>query len=487
LLLLLAVGGMAADPPARPLYEAQETVYLDGTRIGSLRTTYRETGTAGLFRAETVLELSFKCYGSPVRVRREIATEESSDGRVSAVSMKQLQDRGQQLELKGTVEDGKLHVLVDGGRIERRLPWNDEVLGIGAQERLFVERRPKQSEQFAFLRYEPTFNTVVNVRVSVKSPEAVPNETEKLLRVELQPDRIESKGTSVQPPGSVIWLDKAFRTARREIELDGIGKVLLLRDSKAAPAPAATGSLDIGLRNLVPVNRRIANPYATRSAVYRVTLKGEPASALTQDAHQEIGNRRGDSFDLHVHPVPPPHGAKAGPAASEYLTRSYFIDFDNPRIRDMARRAVGGETDAWSKAVRIERFVAESMRPASGAPLTPASQIAREMSGDCRAYAILTTALCRTVEIPSRTAIGLIYTERGSGEPRFGFHMWTEVNIGGRWIGLDGTSGRGGIGACYLKISDHSWSATRSLAPLLPASRVMGKIAVEVLSTDGAP
>jgi hypothetical protein len=65
--------------------------------------------------------------------------------------------------------------------------------------------------------------------------------------------------------------------------------------------------------------------------------------------------------------------------------------------------------------------------------------------------------------------------------------MWTEVCIGGRWIGLDGTLGQGGVDACHVKISDHSWAATRSLTPLLPADRVLGKMRAEVVSVDGGP
>jgi transglutaminase-like putative cysteine protease len=484
ILALLAMTAGAGDRPAGLIHETWETVLLDGARIGSLHTSFREIGENGRFRSDTELDLSFRCHGTPVQMRREFATEETSDGRISAVSMKQLQDRGRQLTLAGTVEDGRLHVIVDGGRIERRIPWGDDVLGLAAQERLLVERRPKTGERFSFRRYEPTFNTVVTVRVTVKEPEAVGEKGTKLLRVELQPDRIEAAGTSVQPSGSVVWLDKGFLPVRREIELDGIGKVLLLRTTKETATGRLEKPTDLVLRNQVPLDRRISNPHATRAAVYRITLNGEPASAFARDGHQDVRNIRGDTFDLYVHPARPLPGANAGPAADEFLSRNYFIDSDDARIRELARRATGAETDAWSKAVRIERWVFESMHTVSGAPFVPASQIARELSGDCRACSILTAALCRAAGIPSRTAIGLIYTDNGTSGPKLGFHMWTEVNVGGHWFGLDGTLGQGGIGACHLKISDHSWSDTRSLTPLLPANRVLGKIAVEVASVD---
>ncbi len=477
----------ADEPPPPPFWETRETVLLDGVRIGSLHTAVRTVGP-GRLRATADLDLSYRCYGTAVHVRREYGDEEASDGRVLSLFMKQTQDRGGQLTLTGTVEGDRLHVVVDGGRIERRLRWSDDVVGLAAQERLLTERRPKPGDRFSFLRYEPTFNTVVTVRVTVKDPEAVGDDGRKLLRVELKPDRLEAPGGGVQPPGAVVWLDETFAPVRRETELDGVGRVQLQRVTVKPGAAVPEKTADIGLRNLVPLDRRIDRPYETRSAVYRVTLRGEPAGTFARDGHQEVRNVHGDTFELHVHPVPPPHGGQAGPAAAEYLSPNYYVDSGDPRVRELARRAAGGEADAWTRAQRIERWVHGSMQLENGLPLVPASQVARELRGDCRAYALLTAALCRAAGVPSRTAVGLLYVERGgAGGPRLGFHMWTEVCVAGRWVGLDGTLGRGGVSACHLKIADHSWYATRSLTPLLPVDRVLGKVAVGVAGVDAGP
>jgi transglutaminase-like putative cysteine protease len=484
--LAAALSVSANEPkPAANSRETREIVYLDGAKIGSFRIVVQEAGDTGRFRATSELDLSFRCYGTAVRMRREFGTEETSDGRIFSLYMKQLLDGGRQLNLTGTVEGNRLHVVVDAGKIERRLQWSDEVLGLAAQERFLTERRPKAGDRLSFLRYEPSLNTVVMVRVAVKELEEVGPDRRKLLRVELKPDRIEVPGTSVQPPGSVVWLDDAFQPVRREMELDGVGKVLCLRATKQTVAGAQDNLTDIGTRTLVRLDRRINNPHATRSAVYRITLKDEPSDAFVQDGHQDIRNVRGRSFELHVHPVRPVPGSRPGPAPDEFLSANYFIDSSDARVRALARRAAGNSDDAWAKAVRIERWVSDSMRIQNGKDLVPASQIARELAGDCRAYALLTAALCRAEGIPSRTAMGLIYVERNASGPKLGFHMWTEVCIGGRWIGLDSTLGQGGIGACHLKICDHSWVATRSLTPLLPVERVLGKIAVEVVRVDG--
>jgi hypothetical protein len=105
--------------------------------------------------------------------------------------------------------------------------------------------------------------------------------------------------------------------------------------------------------------------------------------------------------------------------------------------------------------------------------------VARNLRGDCRQYALLTAALCRAEGLPARTAVGLLYVHKG--KPCLGFHMWTEVFVAGRWVGLDATLGLGGVSATHLKIADQSWHGARSLTPLLPVERVLGKVQIEVV------
>jgi transglutaminase-like putative cysteine protease len=309
------------------------------------------------------------------------------------------------------------------------------------------------------------------------------------MRVDMTPEKIEVPGQSVQLPTETWWLDDDFILRRRQIELDGLGAVVLTRTTReeATAAPTAPARLtDIGLKTLVPLNRAIPHPYQTRAAVYRVTIKGDPdpGSALVGDAHQEVKNVKGNTLELHVHPVrPSPEKGDAEAPGAEYLGSSYFVDCLDARVRERARQAVGEEADAWQKARRIEKWVKQNMRPDNGAAFGPAGQVARELRGDCRMYALLTTAMCRAEGVPARTAVGLLYVERAA-RPQMGFHMWTEVWVNGRWLGLDGTLGLGGVSAAHVKIADHSWHDTRSLTPLLPVSRVLGKVAIEVVSTE---
>jgi len=402
--------------------------------------------------------------------------------------MKQYQDQGRQLVLSGALEDSRMHVQIDGGRIDRRLRWGDDIVGAYRLEHFFQDHKAKPGDHFSFPTYQPTLNAVVPMQVLVKDTEEVPvvGGRKALLRVELRPDKIEAPGVSVQLPAEVWWLDGDSTPARRQMELEGLGVVILTRTTRDAAAAGGGGRLpDLNQKNLIALNRTIPRPHATRAAVYRITLRDdpEPETAFARDGHQEVKNVMGGVFELHVHPVRPGEAKDAPAAPAEYLESCRFIDSDDARVKELAHKAVGVEKDPWKKSLRIERWVKQNMRPDDGAALAPASQVARELRGDCRAYALLTAALCRAEGVPARTAVGFIYVEK-AGKPYFGFHMWTEVAIDGQWLGLDGTLGQGSVGAAHLKVADHSWHDVESLTPLLPVSRILGKTSIEVISVE---
>src|SRR5262249_44423142 len=146
---------------------------------------------------------------------------------------------------------------------------------------------------------------------------------------------------------------------------------------------------DVGSKSLVPLKRTALRPPSRLQAIYRITIEGErdAAAAFAQDAHPEGRSAHGGTFELVVHPVRDtrhPGAARPGP---EFLSSSYYLDGDNPHLKELARQAAGLETDPWRTALAIERWVHHALRPDNGAPLVPASQVARTRRGDCRHYA----------------------------------------------------------------------------------------------------
>ncbi len=471
--------------PAETIVSFQEVILLDGQRIGQFSFQSKLLDRAAqTYKTDTVLDLTLKRYGSPVKLRREESTTESAEA-VEALLMRQGVPGSNQLLIEGQRDRDTMHIRIDGGRLERHIPWPAGTLGLRRQQTWFAEKKVKPGDRFSFSRYEATYNRVLTVQVEVKEKESVEllGERKSLLRVELVPERLDGGKVSVQPPASVLWLDEAGTILRRQVHLDGLGTTIFLRVSREQAVKTPLGSVDIGARSLIALDRTLTRPYDSRAIVYRVTVRDEakPTEVFCQDEHQQIREARGASFELQVHPVKPGHKGEQQ-AELGHLAPSHFIDHEDETITELTRRAIAGEKDPWTKAVRIERYVKHLMRKDNSAELVPASVIAKSLKGDCRHHAFLTTAMCRSAGLPARTAIGLLYVYQTG--PKLGFHMWTEVLVDGCWIGIDSTLAKGGVSAAHVKVTDHSWYDTASLAPLLPVNRVLGKVRIEVLKVE---
>jgi hypothetical protein len=471
---------LLAAAPERQMHEA---VYFDGKRVGYHAVTAAPEPGGKFVRVTSKLELTLARYGSTVKLQREEGARQTPDGTTFATFMSQSQAGGKGLSLTGTVIDGKLSVRILPLDAERWVRWDEAALDPWKHLHQFAGRKLTAEDKRTFTRWEPTYNAVLTVRVNVRGRErtSVDGKVRELLRVELVPDALESGKTRVVPARQTWWLDDDGIPARRQTSLEGLGTLTFVRTAKdkalAPPGPAAP---DVARASFAPLDRTLTRPYETRKVTYRVSVRDEDdlSTVFPTDAHQSATVADGKIL-LTVAPGRAFAGEKP---KEEYLASNAFIDHDDDRVRERARLAAGTERDAWKKALRVERYVRTLITNDNSAELVSASKIARSPRGDCRHHALLTAALLRANGLPSRTAIGFLYVHRGT--PQFGFHMWAEVLIDGQWRGLDSTLGRGGVSAAHVKVTDHGWHDTASLAPLLPAQKVVGRLRFEVVSAE---
>lgn len=472
---------LLAASPQRELYE---TVFFEGKRVGYHTITVEPEPGNRFLKVTSALDLTLSRYGSSVRLRREEGTRQTLDGKTFATFMTQSQGGGKTLSLSGTVIDGKLSVRIMPLDAERWVRWEESALDPWQHLNQFTGKKWNTGDKAVFTRYEPTYNSLVTVRATARERErtGVDGKIIELLRVELVPDPLESGKTRVIPSRQTWWLDENGIPAKRQTSLDGLGTITFIRtDKDKALAPIGTVVPDIVRATFAPVDRAILRPYEIRKARYRIVVRDEDdlATVFVSDQHQ-----RATVSDGKIELVVSPSRSGSGDEKSrpEFLAPNSFLDFDDDRIRELCRRAVGDERDTWNKCLKIERFVRNLMINDNSTPLVQTSKIARMPRGDCRHHAFMTASLLRAAGIPSRTAIGLLYVHRGT--PVFGFHMWAEALVDGQWRGLDSTLGRGGVSAAHIKVTDHSWHDTASLVPLLPVQRVVGKLRFECLATE---
>lgn len=488
---------LAQQVPGKVVRETYEAAFLQNGKVGFYRTTVRELERNGekVFSTNVELDLTFPRFNATARLRMVSGTDETPDGKVLGVSMKQYTGDRVDVTLTGRVEGEELQLQIDSGRkFDRKMPWNKEAVGLLGQERIYRDKQVKPGDSLSYLSYEPIINRLVTVRAAVKDYEEVDvlGDRRKLLRVEAAPDKVTGpNGEQVPLPKMTLWLGDDLLPVCSAVEMPGLGTLRLFRTTRAIALAkgAPPKNIDIGLNSLIRLNQAIPNPTGVPGVVYRITVQDDdPATTFAQDARQTIRNVNGKSFELHVKPVRGPSESVTGEEIGDEFSRScYYINSDDARVKELARQAVGDEKDAWKKAKAIERFVYNYVKLDNSAPFTSADQVAANPRGDCRHKAMLSAAMARAAGVPSRTAVGLVYTYDRERGPVLAFHMWTEVAIQGQWLALDATQALGSVGADHVKIADHSWHDTQSMIPLLPVNRVLlAKPSIEVLRIESS-
>jgi hypothetical protein len=136
------------------------------------------------------------------------------------------------------------------------------------------------------------------------------------------------------------------------------------------------------------------------------------------------------------------------PGTGDELQETDQHPVGDPRVRALARAAVGSASDPAAQVEALTRFVHEFVRYREDAPPRHVLALLNTPEGDCSEYADLFTTLARSLGIPARTVFGLAYDDGTA--PAFRFHAWNEASVGGRWTPVDPTWNQLEIDATHI-------------------------------------
>jgi len=114
-----------------------------------------------------------------------------------------------------------------------------------------------------------------------------------------------------------------------------------------------------------------------------------------------------------------------------HLADTFVIDIGEPStqafIEGYGFTQSAATRSTAASPLAMQAYVSEYMQhPTTIHGFNIASVVARERSGDCTEYAVLTTALARAQGVPARLMIGVVLVEYTHGVQAVG-HAWTEV------------------------------------------------------------
>ena len=477
----LLPGRLDAEPAPTPsLHEAWDVAYMQGAKIGWIHTLTDRLDASGQAVLHTRQKLNMVITRAKNRAQVTAVTDsfELPDGRLYAIDTRIRTAEGTRLRTQGLLrDDGKFHLTSSAAPNESTtIDWSDDVLGPYAFERMLRERPMAPGQTRSYHTFEPQLNQItVNTLTAVGREKTTLRDGKQveLLRIDMRNDKIAVEIS--------LWADERGSIVKMVMPFAGLSMTAYRVAGRSEATDEPIGDdVDFMAQTLVRADRPVPGAHATRSITYRLRLADDAAAdAIPESTYQKIVARNGNSLVLKVQRVTPPEaGREIDSPGDEFLASNGFIQADDPKIRAIARQATAGIDDPWVKAQRLEGWVDRNMSNADfSVGFASASEALRTRKGDCTEHAVLLAALCRSVGVPARVAMGLVHIESAGA---FGYHMWTEVNIGGEWYALDGTLGNGYVAGGHIKIADGSLKGASALGTFLPIVNVLGKLTIEV-------
>ena len=469
----------AAAAPRAP-GETWDAVTMSGAKVGYLHTVVSEIQRDGrpVLRIAATMQLQVNRFGDNASPQVETVTYETADGQILAFECRQ--ELSGQPTTRAAEFDGQtaeMRVTVAGRTETQAIVLPEGTRGPLAVDESLAESPLLPGEERQLLVFDPSFGMVMHVglRADKYQSTIVLGEKLRLLRVEVSqtlPD-----GQSMP---SLLWMDEGGTP--RKVAIAGMELVRTSRDD-ALRDPAGE-RFDLGLQTLVHLDPPEENPHAAKVMRYRVRLKeADPAEVFPEGATQQVRSIDERTAEITVRSLRPddklPSGFVAQPPTDDDSGPNAMLQSDDEGVRGLAEKAAAGETDPWTVAVALEGLVRRSITSRNfSTALASAAEVADTRAGDCTEHAVLLAALCRARNVPARVAVGLVYVESASA---FGYHMWTEVYVANRWLPLDATLGRGGIGGGHLKLAHSNLRGGDAYSSFIPVVQVLGQVEVEAI------
>jgi hypothetical protein len=501
-LAVLACGLATSLPALReakaglPEFDTWEIAQVSGQRIGYAETTLRLVEESGrqVAKVRQVMKLSMQRFGQESGYEVDYSDTETLDGALLdfELVMKQggtpMRTTGKVVAgAPGTVGRLELQIESQSQKQNHSVEWPAGAGGLLGPE-LSLRAKPLKPGEKRTVEHLDIGNQTATTEMTAKEEETVelPGGSFRLLKI----DSVERmapnpQGQRVEIQGAV-WTNTAGEALKSWIKPMNMETFRVTRQVALAKTPLA--KLDLGEATLVKVDRAIPHAHDTQRVRYRIRLEdGDPLTAFPAGPSQAIKRIDEHTAEITVRAVRPGSAeAKGGdkpdvPTAAD-LAPNNFIQSDDPLIAAQAKEAAGAETDPWKVAVALEAYVNRAVTKKDFTQaLATASEVARSREGDCKGHAVYLAALARARKIPARVAMGLVYMPQSQ---TFGYHAWTEVYVAGRWIGLDGTLAKGGLGGGHLQLTHSPLAGAEAYNSFLPVMQVVGQLKVQVIDWE---
>ena len=384
--------------------------------------------------------------------------------------------------IKAEVKPDRI-VFYVGDKITKELPYSEK-FDFGVPLAKIIETDGLSAGmEYTFKILEPLTQSLITISFEVLEEESV-----LILGEHISLWHVRTKMTEIFPIVIDEWVDGKGEMWK-SVSDAGFLHTTSIRMPKEKALEISDQNLDIAFSVLIESNVEFAFPQEVQKVTYKVSgipvekIKAFPFDGASQtlldvkEDHAIIQTRSLVFTEEKAIPFPVKDEKFA-----EYLASSIFCQSDDIEVEKTANDIIGDERNSWVASKKIAEWVSREMEPNYDVGFASAKEILENREGDCSEHTVLMVALCRSVGIPARAAVGVMY-----GQGIFAYHMWPEVYVGewvgldAKWLAVDKLSGEYYTDATHIKLGDSALDEGIFQEMGQAMSEVIGKLKLEVL------
>lgn len=290
--------------------------------------------------------------------------------------------------------------------------------------------------------FDPTTLSTQNMFVEVVGKE-------KVLLNDKEVDAFKIKGNLNGIP-LMMWIDEQGNELKEESPM---GFTLIAEPMpEAVKLPVSSSELsDLITQTAVPFNIDLPPDIS----YLKIKLKGIDFTGLELNGGRQTV--KGDILEIVKEDISTPEGRRyyqrpeyiplPVSGMKQFLQESPFVQSKDPRIVNLANEIIDGEKDSLSAGQLLWAWVFKHIKKTPSITIPSAIDVLNTKKGDCNEHTVLYTALARSIGLPTKISVGLVYKDR-----YFYYHAWPEIFVG-RWMAIDPTLGQFPADATHLRLT----------------------------------
>lgn len=427
-------------------------ILLEGKKIG--HAAHTRTIEGAKVTTSEHLSMTLGRGGQAVKIESTETHIETLDGKPLGFEMR-LDMSGMEQKHIGKIADGKVTITTEimGQPQQVEMDWPAGALLNQGMRLMQQQRGLEEGQSYEVDIFRPDMQTSLTARVDVGGL----TEVDLFGRIT---ELTEVKVTMMVDPQAITvtsYLDEQLKALKSLVPMMGMTLEMIHCDKEFALREDDV--VDFLDRLSIKSPKELSNIGQIKSIQYELKPTCENDITIPTTCHQTVKAEDGRFLVTVARNIPPadtplPYTGD-NPEALAAMKPTAYLQSDDEKVIELAQAAVGSTTETLKAARQIESFVDGYITTKDlSVGYASAAEVVRSRQGDCSEHAVLAAAMCRAVGIPARVACGVVYVDSFIGQRTvFGGHMWTEVFVGDRWVGLDATRSPNGFGPGHLTLA----------------------------------